>query len=376
MSYTLLLPVLGRLAVALGVGEGVIGWAQSAIAVAGVALGLHSGFLADLLGRRLVLTASAALYAVAGAACVLAHSFPFLLTLRVIQGVGSTGLLTVGVVMLGDAFEGRQRDMAIGWSVAGLTAGSIVGPLLGGIIGSRDPFMVFLPFALAMLLIVPLRRVQDVRTSAVKRPHLIDHLRRGLAAFPDSRSRSNYLGAVPFILVAITLFNSVNFGLTPLLLDTYGALSSVARGGVLAVGSAASGISAVLTTRSRLRRDGLVAVGLASFAIGVLIFALFPTIGAVFVAQILVGMGVGVVYPTMQSAVAGVSPTEYRGTLFGAWTLAVRIGQLTGPVAGTYLLAAYGTHGSYESAAVVGGLLIASWVPLRSLVTRSGTVED
>ena len=108
------------------------------------------GKLADLRGRKPVMLAGIALFLVGSFACGHAGSMAELIAFRAVQGLGAGAVQPIGLTIVGDLFDVRQRARMQGifgavWGLAGLA-----GPLLGGALvhtlGWRWVFYVNLPF--------------------------------------------------------------------------------------------------------------------------------------------------------------------------------------------------------------------------------------
>lgn len=155
------LPAIGR---DLGAGAADLQWTINAYLLPLSALLLTGGALGDHVGRRSVLIAGIALFAVASIACAVAPSLPVLLAARAAQGVGAALLMPNSLAILSAAFTGEERGRAVGtWASVGAIAGA-VGPPLGGwlveAIGWRSIFYINVPVAGAALLVV-LRFVEE-----------------------------------------------------------------------------------------------------------------------------------------------------------------------------------------------------------------------
>ena len=118
---------------------------------------LLGGRAADLLGRRRILVAGTALFALSSMACGLAQSSGTLVSARLIQGLGAAMMTPAALSILTTSFnEGSDRLKALGaWgALAGLSSG--VGVFLGGVLsggpGWRWVFFVNPPIAVVVLL--------------------------------------------------------------------------------------------------------------------------------------------------------------------------------------------------------------------------------
>ena len=126
-------------------------WIVNAYLLPLSALLLLGGAAGDRFGRRTLLIAGTALFAVASVLCALAPTLGLLLAGRALQGVGAAMLMPNSLAILGTAFDGEEKGRAIGtWAASGAIAGA-VGPLIGGwlvdTIGWRTIFFINLPLA-------------------------------------------------------------------------------------------------------------------------------------------------------------------------------------------------------------------------------------
>src|SRR5689334_4802433 len=85
------------------------------------------GPLSDRIGRRRSLILSSGLLVLPTLALAVVPSFGALLAARGLQGLCMPGLLTVGATYVADAFGERVGSKAMGYYVAALVAGGLVG---------------------------------------------------------------------------------------------------------------------------------------------------------------------------------------------------------------------------------------------------------
>lgn len=156
---TVALPAIGR--ELGGGGEAALGlqqWVVDAYLVTLGSLILLAGSLSDVHGRRRVLAAGLAGFAVASAACALAPTGPVLVGARAIQGVAGALLVPSSLAMIVSAFDGEAQGRAIGRWTAWTGTAAIVGPLVGGMLVDtlswRFVFWLTVPVCLGTLLLL------------------------------------------------------------------------------------------------------------------------------------------------------------------------------------------------------------------------------
>ncbi|MFF2785698.1 MFS transporter [Streptomyces sp. NPDC058049] len=118
-----------------GLSDGGTTWVVNAYGLAFGALLLAGGRVADLLGRRRVLAAGLALFALASVAAGLTTSAGVLITARAVQGVGAAAIAPAALALVMDRFPpgpGRGRALGVWGAVSG--AGAAGGVLLGGVL--------------------------------------------------------------------------------------------------------------------------------------------------------------------------------------------------------------------------------------------------
>jgi YNFM family putative membrane transporter len=85
------------------------------------------GPVSDRFGRKPTLVTASALLVLPTVACALAPSFPALLAFRALQGAIMPGLLAVGLPYVAEALVPRHGQRAMGYYVAALIAGGLLG---------------------------------------------------------------------------------------------------------------------------------------------------------------------------------------------------------------------------------------------------------
>jgi EmrB/QacA subfamily drug resistance transporter len=173
------------------------------------------GKLADLRGRKPVMLAGLALFLAGSFACGHADSMAELIAFRALQGLGAGAVQPIGLTIVGDLFDVRQRARMQGlfgavWGLAGLA-----GPLLGGAIvhtlGWRWVFYVNLPFGLGAAAVLAWAYHERVE----RHDHKLDLGGAALLATAvilallAARSGRTALFAVPAAVLALAAFIAV-----------------------------------------------------------------------------------------------------------------------------------------------------------------------
>ncbi len=125
------------------------------------ALILTGGALGDIYGRKLIFGVGIVIFALASLACAFANDITMLIVARCIQGIGGALSTPGSLSLISAAYDEQERGRAIGlWSgFSSLT--SAAGPVIGGWLTEsfswRYVFVINVPLAVLVLLILALR---------------------------------------------------------------------------------------------------------------------------------------------------------------------------------------------------------------------------
>jgi MFS family permease len=174
LEQSLIIPALPALAEHYDASVTEIAWMVTGFVLASIVAIPLVGRLGDVLGKRRMLLASLAAFAVGSLVCALAESSGLAIAGRVIQGLGSAVTpLTYGLAR--DTVAPERLPHAIGAVVGGASAGAAIGFLLSGLLvdgfSATAVFWFLLVFAIliaaAVLALVPESPVRaDVRLDA------------------------------------------------------------------------------------------------------------------------------------------------------------------------------------------------------------------
>lgn len=137
-----------------------LSWIINAYTIVFAAILLPAGRIGDLAGRKRLFMTGIAIFTVASAACALAPSLELLVAARAVQGAGAALMIPTSLALMLAAFPPERRSLAIGIWGASNSVAAAVGPALGGALVEladwRLVFLINVPLgALALLASAP-----------------------------------------------------------------------------------------------------------------------------------------------------------------------------------------------------------------------------
>ncbi len=119
------------------------------------------GTLGDRIGRRKLLLIGAVAFGIASILAAFAPTAPALIAARALLGIAGATLMPSTLSLIRNMFlDPRQRTVAIGIWVSGFSAGSVIGPLVGGVLLQffwwGSVFLLAVPVMILLLIVGPL----------------------------------------------------------------------------------------------------------------------------------------------------------------------------------------------------------------------------
>ena len=252
---SLVSPALPELAKALGVSISVVGWVQGSAAFPGIFLAIFVGYLADRFGGRRVILTCVTIFTVFGSACYFSTSFPMLIGLRMLQGVGTSGIVGVAVTLIGELFEDdRERLRVLGTNLALMYLTQLVVPVLSGVVAAGGAFRPFLLYLVGVPIAIWTYRLgvgQPSKTASSP----IRHIRAAHRDLHRRRTGVDFLGLILVTVVAVTVYQGATLTAVPLMLDEVFGTASTGRGLVVSaflLGAAATALGVVRVISGRI----------------------------------------------------------------------------------------------------------------------------
>ncbi len=360
-------PVLPDLAAEFGVSIAAVGWVQGAAVIPGIVCSALIGFLADRFGGKKVVLACVTVFTVFGVAGFWAPSFPVLLALRMLQGVGTSGVLGLSIALIGGLFHDTQdRTRALGLNLAFIYLTQITIPIAAGFLAEGGIFRPFLLYLVG----VPigwwaLRLAVGAPKATASSP--FRHAREAIADMRRRRTGVDVLGLIAVSILSMVVLHGISFTAIPLLLEEVFATGSAGRGVVIS----SFQVGAIVTTLVVVRMfSGRISGRVMSTGIWLMsagLAAVFVAGSPAWVALGLAvsGAGFGLVYTLAQrDAIASVS-LAYRGVVFLTLVTGVRVAQMFGPPASSLVTDVVSPRFSFLATAVITALAAVTWRPIR-----------
>jgi MFS family permease len=367
LNNTLISPAIPDILDEFGTTKSRAGGLVAAGSVAGIVVAPLVGILADRYGRRVLLSSCLAIFGTFGGLAALSPSFEILIGARLLQGVGSAGLVNLAVVLIGDHWSGSERTRLVGRNAAVLTTGLAALPLLSGWVtegfGWRVTFGIYtvalLIAAVAWLVLDGWRpehppSVRDQISgvgAVVRQPAVVALLTAGFMVF------------VMIFGLFLTVF--------PVHLAEQFGMKAGARGVMIAIPAIGSTLMAFNLGRIRswISTKGVIVFSGIGFVVAFTTIGIAGAVPVVVVGAILYGASEGALIPSLQDEAMEASPDEHRGAVVAVWVSAARAGQTVGPlIAGVGL--AFWTTGTVfvvGSSVAIVVVLLGLVGPLRSI---------
>ena len=150
MGVNFIQPALPALTVPFGVSDSKLSLIMTLFTAPAIVLSPIFGVIADLYGRRLLLSGGLMVFGIFGTAMAFAPSFGWLLAFRTLQGIGFSAVIPLTIVLIGDLLEGEQEIGGQGLKVFLDRVGYMVFPPLGGLLATIAWFWPFVFYVLTI----------------------------------------------------------------------------------------------------------------------------------------------------------------------------------------------------------------------------------
>src|SRR6056297_2790312 len=365
----------------LGRGEFGIGLTIAVFAGAAIVARPVLGRLADRYGRRVLLVGGASVAGIAGIASSQITEFWQLLVLRSVMGIGEAAVFVGAATLIADLSPRDRRAEGASYFSVAVFGGIGIGPLFGEWILDDTEFQrAFLvaglfAFAAAALASLAPARVPTLDPAPVV--DVVDDARPGPADQPaaDAAGWRRFVhpaAVLPGLVLAAAVAAFATFGaFIPDHARTVGLASS---GGLFAVYALVSVLVRIFGARlpERLGPRRAVTIALGNILVGLLVLAAFPTVPALWIASVFVGVGVAFNYPSLLALTVKRARDRDRAFAVSSFTMFFEVGT----AAGGLLIGAFAQVVGKQIGFLggVGSCLLGLWI-LRTKVVPVGAAD-
>ncbi|MFX0029466.1 MAG: MFS transporter [Candidatus Hermodarchaeota archaeon] len=341
-GFTMVMPLLPVLAKSLGATDFMYGLIISSNAVAVLIFGPIWGKLSDNYGRKPILMISQAGTGVAFLLLAFSNSLYIILAGRILDGIFS-GQFPIVRAYVSDITTPQSRASKMSKIMVGFTSGMIVGPLLGGFLGT---IAWGLPMIFASLLcIVSIILTSKVLVETLPKERINDlkiKQQIRLEASEDIQGIWSKEVAIRFMQILLQSFIAMIFttGLSLSLLKRYNANPAII-GSIMSVSGVVLLVYGLFLIKRLIEKVGEKRIFFACIMGYIILFSIYPYLNEFWMMYIFMGfyaLCMSSIFPLVSSNITKAVGPDKQGEISGWTTNLQSISQTTSPLISTGFL--------------------------------------
>ena len=282
-----------------------------------------SGWFIDKFGRIRLLTFMLVLYAVAGSSGLYLNTLLEIIIGRAFLGLAVGGIMTTAVALIGDYFEGEERQSFLGVQAGIMALSGTLFISFGGILSDiswRYPFAIYLLALLAAPMVLlflkePKKVKYDInRALEVRIPKLAWTI-----------YIVSFIGMTTFYLMPVQI---------PFLMQEISSVGNTETGLAISVVMLIGGIMSFQYAKFKKRFTHYQIYGLTflSMGIGYLLISQANSYAMTFPGLLISGVGAGLLMPNSNLCLVSLASPQNRGKVLGFLTTFIFLGQFASPL--------------------------------------------
>lgn len=232
-------------------------WVVTAYMIGFAFMQMVYGTISDVLGRKKVLMAGLAIYALGCLLAIFAPTFEVLLLARAVQGMGSASARVLSMAIVRDRFAGREMARVSSFVMMVFLIIPVVAPAIGGAILTVGHWHFIFGAMLTLCLILAVwfgLRMPETLHPEYRVPFSVAGISRAMRITLSTRRTVGYATAIGFMMGSLMAYVASAQQIFETDVYQLGALFPVAFAVVAGVMSVASFINAKLVRRLGMRR--------------------------------------------------------------------------------------------------------------------------
>jgi len=307
--------------------------------------GIFIGALSDRIGKIKVLVASVAIFTIAGSSGFYLTSLYAILVGRFILGIGIAGIICTTSALIIYYYEGLSRARVLGYQAAAMGVGVLILETSGGLLAGISWRAAFLIYLVGVVIIAgvlltmrePVREKVEVIQGAAEETFPTFPLVFGYMTL--------FLGNLLFFLLPTKFPYLITHMDAARVLGENTALTA---GIFLGIMGCASSLVGLFYGRVawRFHRYTILIASFLFFGIGLCSLGFATSLVTVTFAVICIGIGEGILMPTILTWIAAVTPKQFLGRAMGGFSVSLNLGQFASTLAIVPVIAIASTLGN------------------------------
>ena len=325
------------------------------------------GYLSDRVGRKAIIIPALLIYGAGGAFSGFAAMFmenPYIIILmgRVVQGLGAAGTGPIAMALAGDLYKTTERSESMGILEAANGLGKVLSPIIGAAVALIIWYALFFSYAILSIPTALLIWLLVKEPGSQLQPQPFKKYIHSILKIFNQKGGALLFNLLGGMVVLFILFGVLSFT-SHIIVSTFG-LTGVAKGAILSVPLLTLSFTAYLTglylrkVNKYFKLAYLVGLLVIAVSMGILPFCCRSLLVYPIMLGLL-GLGSGLVLPSINTMVTSASESEQRGGVTSLYGSVRFLGVALGPPAfslmlgpGTFFMFALG-----GALALVSGLL-------------------
>ena len=312
----------------LNAGEFGIGLTVAVFALAAICARPLLGRLADRYGRRVLMVGGAVLAGLSGIGSSQITEFWQLLVLRGFTGVGEAAVFVGAATLIADMSPRNRRAEGASYFSVAVFGGIGVGPIIGEALLDDTNFE--RAFVVAGLFAFLAAIVALFAPARVEPDDVLDDTIASAAPESGRRKLIHPAAIMPGLVLAAGVAAFSSFG--AFVPDYSRSVGMASSGGLFAAYALVSVLVRIFgaTLPERLGPRRAVTIALGNVLIGLTVLAAFPTIPALWIAAVFVGVGMAFNYPSLLALTVNRASDSDRAWAVSSFTMFFEVGSVAG----------------------------------------------